>query len=237
MTNRVIMLTAPVWLHSFVSDCVPGISSHLICKLLWWNMNWGHNNGVIDCSQPTHQWWVFRLVKRTLSQLQGSRISHSGCFFLKPFLLIQCFPFHSFLSSPHHLICWHFLFATALNYHSHFSCVRLSAAISHLSYLSICLSFVWLLSLALLSIVFPFAPLPLSLLHSIGGSIPIVFSYYSEFLAQEKRGEHLSWLCMFWMIGGIYASAMAWAIIPHYGEKNKQITQKSVSEAICTPGC
>lgn len=23
---------------------------------------------------------------------------------------------------------------------------------------------------------------------------------------------------MFWMIGGIYASAMAWAIIPHYGE-------------------
>uniref|UniRef100_A0A8D3D5A1 Synaptic vesicle glycoprotein 2A n=1 Tax=Scophthalmus maximus TaxID=52904 RepID=A0A8D3D5A1_SCOMX len=51
----------------------------------------------------------------------------------------------------------------------------------------------------------------------IGGSIPIVFSFYSEFLAQEKRGEHLSWLCMFWMIGGIYASAMAWAIIPHYG--------------------
>lgn len=38
-------------------------------------------------------------------------------------------------------------------------------------------------------------------------------------LAREKRGEHLSWLCMFWMIGGIYASAMAWAIIPHYGKK------------------
>lgn len=58
----------------------------------------------------------------------------------------------------------------------------------------------------------------LSDIYRIGGSIPIVFSYYSEFLAQEKRGEHLSWLCMFWMIGGIYASAMAWAIIPHYGE-------------------
>uniref|UniRef100_A0AAY4DWS0 SV2A/B/C luminal domain-containing protein n=1 Tax=Denticeps clupeoides TaxID=299321 RepID=A0AAY4DWS0_9TELE len=57
----------------------------------------------------------------------------------------------------------------------------------------------------------------LSFSSQIGGSIPIVFSYYSEFLAQEKRGEHLSWLCMFWMIGGIYASAMAWAIIPHYG--------------------
>ncbi|XP_041083004.1 synaptic vesicle glycoprotein 2B-like [Polyodon spathula] len=51
----------------------------------------------------------------------------------------------------------------------------------------------------------------------IGGSIPIVYSYFSEFLCREKRGEHLSWLCMFWMIGGIYASSMAWGIIPHYG--------------------
>uniref|UniRef100_A0A8C8ETK1 Major facilitator superfamily (MFS) profile domain-containing protein n=1 Tax=Oncorhynchus tshawytscha TaxID=74940 RepID=A0A8C8ETK1_ONCTS len=51
----------------------------------------------------------------------------------------------------------------------------------------------------------------------IGGAVPIVFPYFAEFLAREKRGEHLSWLCMFWMIGGIYASAMAWLIIPHYG--------------------
>ncbi|KFV03619.1 Synaptic vesicle glycoprotein 2B, partial [Pterocles gutturalis] len=51
----------------------------------------------------------------------------------------------------------------------------------------------------------------------IGGSLPIVFAYFSEFLSREKRGEHLSWLCMFWMIGGIFASAMAWSIIPHYG--------------------
>ncbi|KAE8618272.1 hypothetical protein XENTR_v10009336 [Xenopus tropicalis] len=51
----------------------------------------------------------------------------------------------------------------------------------------------------------------------IGGSLPIVFAYFSEFLAREKRGEHLSWLCMFWMIGAVYAAAMAWSIIPHYG--------------------
>ncbi|OXB80907.1 UNVERIFIED_CONTAM: hypothetical protein H355_016924 [Colinus virginianus] len=55
----------------------------------------------------------------------------------------------------------------------------------------------------------------------IGGAVPTVFSYFSEVLAREKRGEHLSWLCMFWMIGGIYASAMAWAIIPHYGKIGK----------------
>lgn len=55
-------------------------------------------------------------------------------------------------------------------------------------------------------------------LFSIGGSLPIVFTYFSEFLSREKRGEHLSWLGIFWMTGGIYASAMAWSIIPHYGE-------------------
>lgn len=48
--------------------------------------------------------------------------------------------------------------------------------------------------------------------------MPIVFSFFAEVLSREKRGEHLSWLCMFWMIGEIYASAMAWAIIPHYGK-------------------
>lgn len=55
----------------------------------------------------------------------------------------------------------------------------------------------------------------------IGGAVPIVFSFFAEVLSREKRGEHLSWLCMFWMIGEIYASAMAWAIIPHYGESEK----------------
>uniref|UniRef100_A0A8C9EYP9 Synaptic vesicle glycoprotein 2B n=1 Tax=Pavo cristatus TaxID=9049 RepID=A0A8C9EYP9_PAVCR len=61
----------------------------------------------------------------------------------------------------------------------------------------------------------------------IGGSLPIVFAYFSEFLSREKRGEHLSWLCMFWMIGGIFASAMAWSIIPHYGNGFERGNPKS----------
>uniref|UniRef100_A0A673GXK4 Synaptic vesicle glycoprotein 2C-like n=1 Tax=Sinocyclocheilus rhinocerous TaxID=307959 RepID=A0A673GXK4_9TELE len=65
----------------------------------------------------------------------------------------------------------------------------------------------------------------------IGGAVPIVFSYFAEFLAREKRGEHLSWLCMFWMVGGIYASAMAWAIIPHYGDCFETIC--IVKSAVC----
>lgn len=53
--------------------------------------------------------------------------------------------------------------------------------------------------------------------YRIGGSIPIVYTYFTEFLQMDKRGEHLSWLCMFWMFGGLYASFTAWGIIPHYG--------------------
>ncbi|XP_033824414.1 synaptic vesicle glycoprotein 2B [Periophthalmus magnuspinnatus] len=51
----------------------------------------------------------------------------------------------------------------------------------------------------------------------IGGTVPIVYTYFAEFLQMDKRGEHLSWLCMFWMMGGIYASFTAWGIIPRYG--------------------
>ncbi|KAK7170863.1 hypothetical protein R3I94_000921 [Phoxinus phoxinus] len=51
----------------------------------------------------------------------------------------------------------------------------------------------------------------------IGGSIPVVYTYFAEFLQIDKRGEHLSWLCLFWMLGGLYASFTAWGIIPHYG--------------------
>uniref|UniRef100_A0A6Q2ZQV9 Major facilitator superfamily (MFS) profile domain-containing protein n=1 Tax=Esox lucius TaxID=8010 RepID=A0A6Q2ZQV9_ESOLU len=51
----------------------------------------------------------------------------------------------------------------------------------------------------------------------IGGTIPIVYTYFAEFLQMDKRGEHLSWLCMFWMFGGLYASFTAWGVIPHYG--------------------
>lgn len=74
----------------------------------------------------------------------------------------------------------------------------------------------------------------LALPSRIGGSIPIVFSYFSEFLAQEKRGEHLSWLCMFWMIGGVYAAAMAWAIIPHYGEQPPGSATHTLPPLLCS---
>lgn len=61
----------------------------------------------------------------------------------------------------------------------------------------------------------------------IGGSIPIVYTYFTEFLQMDKRGEHLSWLCMFWMFGGLYASFTAWGIIPHYGNAQTPINRQT----------
>ncbi|CAG0893512.1 unnamed protein product [Darwinula stevensoni] len=51
----------------------------------------------------------------------------------------------------------------------------------------------------------------------IGGSLPIVFAYFSEFLTRKDRGRHMSWLLMAWAIGGVFVALMAWAIIPKTG--------------------
>nr|XP_045611722.1 synaptic vesicle glycoprotein 2A-like isoform X1 [Procambarus clarkii] len=51
----------------------------------------------------------------------------------------------------------------------------------------------------------------------IGGGIPIVFAYYCEFVTQAERGRHLSWLLVFWAIGGVFTALMAWIIIPRTG--------------------
>ncbi|KAI4903575.1 hypothetical protein NFI96_032915 [Prochilodus magdalenae] len=67
----------------------------------------------------------------------------------------------------------------------------------------------------------------------IGGSIPVVYTYYAEFLQMDKRGEHLSWLCLFWMLGGLYASFTAWGIIPHYGN-NSSNDQRNYTNNICS---
>lgn len=51
----------------------------------------------------------------------------------------------------------------------------------------------------------------------IGGGIPIVFAYYCEFVTRAERGRHLSWLLVFWAVGGVFTALMAWAIIPRTG--------------------
>ncbi|KAM9375854.1 synaptic vesicle glycoprotein 2C isoform 2-T2 [Pholidichthys leucotaenia] len=48
----------------------------------------------------------------------------------------------------------------------------------------------------------------------VGGSIPVIFSYFSEFLPRVRRGAMISTLATFWMAGNILAAGLAWVVIP-----------------------
>jgi len=49
----------------------------------------------------------------------------------------------------------------------------------------------------------------------VGGSIPVVWSYFAEFQPSGRRGAALSVLASFWMVGNVVVAGMAWAVIPH----------------------
>lgn len=42
--------------------------------------------------------------------------------------------------------------------------------------------------------------------YRVGGSIPVIFSYYTEFLPKYRRGAMISALATFWMGGNIIAA-------------------------------
>ncbi|XP_075248752.1 synaptic vesicle glycoprotein 2C-like isoform X2 [Convolutriloba macropyga] len=48
----------------------------------------------------------------------------------------------------------------------------------------------------------------------VGGSIPVVFSYFAEFQPKQHRGKMISVVAFFWMCGNIVAAALAWIVIP-----------------------
>ncbi|CAF98389.1 unnamed protein product [Tetraodon nigroviridis] len=51
----------------------------------------------------------------------------------------------------------------------------------------------------------------------VGGSIPVIFSYFSEFMPRLRRGAMISALATFWMAGNILAAGLAWMVIPRSG--------------------
>ena len=53
------------------------------------------------------------------------------------------------------------------------------------------------------------------LLHSIGGSIPIVVAYGAEFTEKKHRGWRMGLLVMTWSMGGVYCAAFGWLIVPN----------------------
>lgn len=72
----------------------------------------------------------------------------------------------------------------------------------------------------------------------VGGSIPVIFSYFTEFLPKYRRGAMISALATFWMMGNIIAAGLAWAIIPHpdLGYFSEKFTYNSwrIFVAVCT---
>ncbi|XP_076309059.1 synaptic vesicle glycoprotein 2C-like isoform X6 [Tachypleus tridentatus] len=54
----------------------------------------------------------------------------------------------------------------------------------------------------------------LSAIIFIGGSIPVVWSYFAEFQTEESRPHQMCLLASFWMVGNIVTAGLAWIIIP-----------------------
>ncbi|OWF42994.1 synaptic vesicle glycoprotein 2C-like [Mizuhopecten yessoensis] len=71
----------------------------------------------------------------------------------------------------------------------------------------------------------------------VGGSIPVIFSYFTEFQPKEKRGTMISVLATFWMFGNIIAAGLAWIIVPldiGYSSPNFTYNSWRIFIAICT---
>jgi len=47
----------------------------------------------------------------------------------------------------------------------------------------------------------------------VGGSIPVLFAYFCEFLPSSKRAMYLVGLATFWMVGQLIAGGFAWGVI------------------------
>jgi VNT family MFS transporter (synaptic vesicle glycoprotein 2) len=48
----------------------------------------------------------------------------------------------------------------------------------------------------------------------VGGSVPVVFSYFSEFYSKRYTNVFIIALASFWTVGRLYASVFAWIVIP-----------------------
>ena len=67
-------------------------------------------------------------------------------------------------------------------------------------------------SVAHVYVLLKFISIPL--LCSVGGSLPVMFPYTSEFIHSQYRGPYLSILSIFWMVGGLLCAGTAWLLIP-----------------------
>lgn len=50
--------------------------------------------------------------------------------------------------------------------------------------------------------------------YRLGGSGPVIWSYFAEFQPKSKRGSMLSFMAAFWTLGNLFVAGLAWLIIP-----------------------
>lgn len=63
---------------------------------------------------------------------------------------------------------------------------------------------------------------------ALGGSGPVIWSYFAEFQPKSKRGSMLSFMAAFWTLGNLFVAGLAWLIIPtDIGIKNSSFTYNS----------
>lgn len=49
---------------------------------------------------------------------------------------------------------------------------------------------------------------------ALGGSGPVIWSYFAEFQPKHKRGSMLSSMAAFWTLGNLFVACLAWLVIP-----------------------
>ena len=83
-------------------------------------------------------------------------------------------------------------------------------------------------------------PLP-SIPHSVGGSLPVAFSYFCEFFTKKNRGAFVIILASFWITGSVFAALVAWAVIPNLPPQgyigSVQLRSWRVYVMLCTIPC
>lgn len=52
------------------------------------------------------------------------------------------------------------------------------------------------------------------MVYRLGGSGPVIWSYFAEFQPKSKRGSMLSFMAAFWTLGNLFVAGLAWLIIP-----------------------
>ena len=70
--------------------------------------------------------------------------------------------------------------------------------------------------------------------------MPVIFSYFSEFFSRKYRNPLIIVLAAFWTVGRLYASVLAWIVIPKdFGFRmgSLEVSSWRVFLVLCTVPC